>query len=163
MKVKLIAIAALGKNREIGLDGKLPWSLAEEYEHFKRTVKGKYVLVGRRNFELHGQDVEGAYPLVLTHQREYQHPNALVFRDLFEVLSYLEDAEIEELFVMGGAEIYKLTLPYVSEFLWTEVDYEGPADTYFPDFSGFAWNKISEERHAGWKLRRMVKVPQKLY
>lgn len=163
MKVKLIAIAALGKNREIGLNGALPWSIPDEYQHYLQTVKGQYVLIGRKNFEINGSDVEGAYPLVLTRSRNYQHENALVFNDILEVLSYAEDAELEKIYVVGGAEIYKLALPYVSEFLWTEVNYSGPADTYFPDFSLFEWTKISEETHKDWKLRRLVKVPRSLF
>lgn len=163
MNVKLIAIAALGKNRQIGLDGKLPWNIPDEYQHYLKTVKDQYVLIGRKNLELNGGDIEGAYPLVLTRNPNYQNKKALVFRDIFEVISYAEDAEIERLFVIGGAEIYQLALPFISEFLWTEVDYDGPADTYFPDFSSFQWTKVSEKSHSGWKLRTLIKIPQKLY
>lgn len=163
MKVKLIAIAALGKNREIGLDGHLPWNIPEEYEHYKKTIKGHYVLVGRRNYELNGGDIEGALPLVMSRNPQYQNENALIFRDILEVISYAEDAEIETIYVIGGADIYKEALPYISEFLWTEVGYSGPADTYFPDFSNFQWNKVSEERHKGWTLKRLVKIANKPY
>lgn len=163
MKVKFIAIAALGKNREIGLNGSLPWSIPDEYQHFLNTIKGQYVLVGRKNFELHGKDVDGAYPLVMTRNRHYQAPNALTFHDFMEVISYAEDAELEKIYVIGGAEIYKEAMPYLSEFLWTEVDYSGPADTYFPDFSGYEWTKLSEEVHRSWKLRRLIKIPKMPY
>jgi dihydrofolate reductase len=163
MNVKLIAIAALGKNREIGLDGKIPWNLPDEYSRFLATIKDQYVLIGRKNYELHGKDVYGAYPLVLSRDAQYQAPKALIFQGMLEVISYAEDSELEKIYVMGGAEIYKLALPYISEFIWTEVDYTGPADTYFPDFSSFDWTKVSEENHKSWKLRRLVKAPQKLY
>jgi dihydrofolate reductase len=163
MNVKLIAIAALGKNREIGLNGKLPWQLPDEYAHFLKTVKDQYVLISRKNLELNGGDIPGALPLVLTRDTTYQNNNALMFRDILEVISYAEDAELEKIYVIGGGEIYKLALPYISEFLWSEIDYNGPADTYFPDFSSFQWTKISEEKHSGWKLRRLVKIPQQPY
>jgi dihydrofolate reductase len=163
MRVKFIAIAATGKNREIGLNGKLPWKLPDEYAHFLKTIKDQYVLVGRKNFDLHGKDVQGAYPLVLSRDPNYKAPNALIFRDILDVISYAEDAEVDRIYVMGGAEIYKLALPYVSEFLWTEVDYSGPADTYFPDFSSFEWTKLSEENHGTWKLRKLLKIPQQPY
>jgi dihydrofolate reductase len=163
MNVKLIAIAALGKNREIGLNGKLPWQVPDEYAHFLKTVKGQYVLISRKNLELNGGDIEGALPLVLTRDTTYQNNNALMFRDILEVISYAEDAELEKIYVIGGGEIYQLALPYISEFLWSEIDYNGPADTYFPDFSAFQWTKISEEKHPGWKLRRLVKIPQQPY
>lgn len=163
MKVKFIAIAALGKSRQIGLNGSLPWQVPEEYEFFKRTVKGQYVLIGRKNFEAHGSDVEGAYPLVLSRTPGYHHENALVFSSVLEATSYLDDAEVEVVYVMGGAEVYQETLPFVTEFLWSQMDYDGPADCYFPDFSQFSWTKISEEKHKDWKLTRLLKIPQKLY
>lgn len=162
MNVKLIAIAALGKNREIGLNGSLPWSLPAEYRHFKSTVFGKYVLMGRKNFEAHGCKVEGAHPIVLTRDRKFAHENALVFNTIQEALGFMEESKLPELYVIGGAEIYQLALPFVCEFLWTEVDYQGPADTFFPDFSPFVWTIVSQQVHAGWKLRRMIKIPQKL-
>lgn len=59
-----------------------------------------------------------------------------------EVISYAEDAELEKIYVIGGAEIYKEALPYLSEFLWT---------------------KLSEENHRNWKLRRLVKIPKMPY
>src|SRR5688500_15116862 len=125
MNVKLIAIAALGKNREIGLQGKVPWDLPDEYARFKETIQGQYVLIVRKNFELNSMEVSGAFPLVLSRQPTYLAPKALVFQDIMEVISYAEDSELEKIYVMGGAEIYRIALPYVSEFLWTEVDYQG--------------------------------------
>ncbi|HXH74016.1 MAG TPA: dihydrofolate reductase [Bacteriovoracaceae bacterium] len=163
MKVKLIAIAALGKNREIGLNGKVPWDLPDEYARFRETIKGQYVIIGRKNFELHGKKVNGAHPLVLTLGSHYEAPNALVFQNIVEIISYAEGRNIEKLYVMGGGQIYKLALPYLSEFLWTEVDYSGPADSYFPDFSMFDWTQVSEENHQTWKLRHLVKIPHMPY
>ncbi len=101
MNVKLIAIAALGKNRQIGLNGKVPWDLPDEYAQFLATIKDQYVLLGRKNFELHGKDVQGAYPLVLSRDPRYQAEKALVFQDILEVISYAEDSEIETIYVMG--------------------------------------------------------------
>lgn len=158
MKVKFIAIAALGKNREIGLNGKLPWNIPEEYEHYKKTVKGHYVLIGRKNFEQNGGDVEGAMPLVLT-RHPYTHPNALVYSSLEGVLEYAEEMEIDKIFVVGGGEIYKLTLPYLSEFYCSIVDYDGPADTYFPEYTFYEWEMIYQEVHDKWSLYHMKKRP----
>ena len=158
MKVKFIAIAALGKNREIGLNGKLPWDLPDEYQHFKNTVKGQYVLVGRKNFELHGSDVEGAMPLVLTRQ-PYSHPNAVVFSSMNGVMEYAEDMDIKTIYVIGGGEIYNLSLPYLSEFFCSIVDYEGPADTYFPEYMFYEWEILNQEIHDQWTMYHMRKRP----
>ena len=160
MKVKFIAIAALGKNREIGLEGKLPWNIPSEYEHYHNTVSGQYVLVGRKNFQLHGEDVKGARPIVLTRQ-DYSHPGAVVAHTMEEVIEYTEGHGIEKIYVIGGAEIYNLTLPYISEFLCSVVDYEGPADTYFPEYLFYEWEVINQEIHENWTLYHFKKRPER--
>lgn len=156
MKIKFIAIAALGKNNEIGLNGKVPWIIPDEYQHYQDTVKGHYVLVGRKNFELNDSDVEGAMPLVLSRQ-PFSHPNALVFHSMEGVIEYAQDMEIEKIFVIGGAEIYNLSLPYISEFMCSIVDYEGPADTYFPPYKHFDWKVIKKEQHSKWTFYHLKK------
>jgi dihydrofolate reductase len=158
MTVKFIAIAALGKNREIGLNGKVPWIIPDEYQHYKNTVKGHYVLVGRKNFELNGSDIEGAMPLVLSKQ-PYSHPNAVVFSSMAGVLEYASDMDIKVIYVIGGAEIYNLTLPYLSEFLCSIVDYEGSADTYFPPYMHYEWEVMNQEVHPQWSLYHLKKRP----
>jgi dihydrofolate reductase len=161
MNVKLIAIAALGKNREIGLKGKLPWSLPDEHAQYLEKIKEKYVIIGRKNLDFNNGDVEGAYPLVLSRSPHSSTETALFFTSLDHILSYLEEAEVEEAFVIGGGEIYELFLPYITEFYWTEVNYSGEADTYFPDFSAFEWQKLFEEKHSGWTLRKLIKIPKR--
>jgi dihydrofolate reductase len=162
MNVKLIAIAALGKNRQIGLKGKLPWNIPEEYDQFLKTIEAQYVLIGRKNFASHKGDVEGAYPLVLSRNPNFSSPNAIVFRNLLDVLTYAQDAEIEKIFVIGGEEIYKLTLPYLNEFIWSEIDYDGEADSFFPDFSNYDWNEITKKKYSKWTLRHLIKKPAKV-
>jgi dihydrofolate reductase len=158
MKVKFIGIAALGKSRQIGLDGKLPWNIPDEYNHYKEIVKGQYVLVGRKNFELNGSDIEGAMPLVLT-RHPYSHPNAIVFSSISGVEEYADDMGIEKIFVIGGGEIYNLTLPHLSEFMCSVVDYDGPADTYFPEYMFYEWEMLKQEVHDSWTFYHMRKHP----
>lgn len=161
MKVKLVAIAALGKNRQIGLNGELPWKIPEEYQHYQDTVRGSYVLVGRKNFEANGGDVEGTTPLVLTRDQNYQVNRGKVFHQIQDVLTWAQSQGIEKIYVIGGAEIYRLTLSYLSEFLVSIVDYDGPADTYFPEFEDLPWKVLEEENHPQWRFKRLVKTPEK--
>lgn len=160
MTVKFIAIAALGKNREIGLNGKIPWSIPDEYKHYQDTVKGHYVLIGRKNFESNDSDVEGAMPLVLT-RHPYSHPNAVVFSSVNGVLDYAHEMDIKTIYVVGGAEIYELTLPYISEFLCSIVDYEGPADKYFPEYMFYEWEVVDQKVHDKWTMYHMKKIPDR--
>lgn len=159
MDVKFIAIAALGPNREIGLAGKLPWNIPDEYKHYQQTVKDQYVLVGRKNLEANGGNIAGTKPIVLSKNTDFTTPNAVVFQSMDQVIQYAKDKEIKTIFVIGGAEIYNLTLPYLSEFLCSIVDYEGPADTYFPQYLSYEWEVINSEIHKDWTLYHMIKRP----
>lgn len=162
MNVKLIAIAALGKSRQIGLKNDLPWSLPDEYQHFQETVRGQHVIIGRKNFDSHDGDVTGTFPLILSRSPEYKPACGLAFTNLKDILSYGQEKGIEKMYVIGGAEIYRLTLPFLSEFLWSEVDYDGAADAFFPEFQNYPWKKMAEEEHPGWTMRRLVKSPENI-
>jgi dihydrofolate reductase len=153
MKTKFIAIAALGLSRQIGLNGGLPWSIPEEYEHFKKTVKGHHVLIGRKNFEIHKEDIEGCTPLVLSKS------DPRYFKDMNQVIEHAEANQIETIYVVGGAEIYELTLPYISEFYCSVVDYDGPADKFFPEYMFYEWEIQNQEIHEKWTLYHMKKRP----
>jgi dihydrofolate reductase len=153
MKVKFIAISALGHSRQIGLNGGLPWSNPEEYQHFKNTVKGHYILIGRKNFEIHKEDVAGTKPLVMSRS------NPDYYQDMNQVIEFADANNIEKIFVIGGAEIYELTLPYLSEFYCSVVDYDGPADKYFPEYMFYEWEVLKQEVHKDWTLYHMKKHP----
>lgn len=159
MSVKFIAIAALGKNREIGLKGHIPWSIPDEYKHYQDTVKDQYVLVGRKNFECHQGDIQGAKPIIMT-RGTYHHEKAVaVVSTVTDVIKFAEDHQIKTIYIVGGAEIYNLTLPYLSEFICSIVDYEGPADTYFPEYMFYEWEVKNQEVHDKWSMYHLIKIP----
>ena len=162
MNVKLIAIAALGKSLQIGLKNDLPWNLPDEYQYYQQTVQGQYVIIGRKNFDSHKGDVKGTFPLILSRSPDYQPASGKAFTTLEGLLSYAKENKIEILYVIGGADIYRLTLPFLSEFLWSEVDYDGPADTFFPEFKNYPWKVMKEEKHHGWIMRKLVKTPENI-
>jgi dihydrofolate reductase len=149
----------LGPNREIGLNGKVPWDLPDEFAHYKNIVKGQYVLIGRKNFELNKGDFPDSTPIVLTRNPDFEAQGAVVKNDMNAVIDYAQKNNIEVIYVIGGAEIYDLTLPYISEFYCSVVDYEGPADTYFPQYLSYEWEVIASEIHEKWTLYHMIKRP----
>jgi len=153
---KLTAIAAMGKSRQIGIDGTLPWKIPEEYEHYQNTAGGHYLIVGRKNYEANASDIKIGTPLVLTRQKDYSPKGVRVFHSFEEVLSFLKDQNCEQAFVIGGEEIYRLSLPFLDEILLSVVDYDGEADTYFPELNETDWN-VKVEKRPKYELRRMTK------
>ena len=86
----------------------------------------------------------------------------MAFTTLQDAVTYAEKNNIKLLYVIGGAEIYRLTMPFLSEFLWSEVEYDGEADAWFPEFKNFPWKTLKEEKHHNWTMRRLVKSPENI-
>lgn len=155
-KPKLIAIAAMGRSRQIGLKGKLPWSIPEEYKHYQETVRGHYLIVGRKNYEVNASDIEIGVPLVLTRDKTYRPDGVQVFHSFQKVLDFLSEKSVDKAFVIGGAEIYSLSFSYLDELLLSVVDYDGKADTYFPDFEESFFD-VSEYKREDYCLLHYIK------
>ncbi|MBD3248227.1 dihydrofolate reductase [Candidatus Falkowbacteria bacterium] len=135
-------ICAVGKNREIGFQNKLLWDLPGDMKHFVKTTKGKTVIMGQNTYDsLYIKPLPGRKNIVLTLDENFEAPGCEVSRDLKEIAERYKDSD-EEVFVMGGASIYKQFLPYCLKLYLTLVDDAPEADTWFPDYSEF--KQISE-------------------
>ena len=130
------AIAAMSENRVIGRGGTLPWHLPEDFRWFKRTTLGQGLLMGRKTFDsLGGRPLPGRLNLVVTRDsgRLPKLDNVVAVPDLAGFRP--EDFAVPEIFVAGGAEIYRQTLPRCAELLLTVVHREVPdGDAFFPPF-----------------------------
>lgn len=162
MKVKFIAIAILGKNKRLALPSKSFWVNAQVNEEFSHSVKQQYVVIDDKMLEELGGDIEGAYPLVLTLDASYTNKNALIFKSMEEILYYAVDAELEQVFIMGGVKLFEETMPFVSDFYWYELSELEESELAFPDFSNYQWNKVAEKRNTNWSFHHLIKAPQKL-
>jgi dihydrofolate reductase len=128
---KLIAIAAMSRNRVIGNQGKIPWHLPEDLEHFKKVTMGHTVLMGRKTYESIGRALPGRINVVLTREGPIPDAHVLSCRD---VEKYLHRATAEVVFVIGGGMLYQQMLPRCHELYLTTVNQEVEGDTFFPDF-----------------------------
>jgi dihydrofolate reductase len=139
-------ICAVGKNLAIGRDNKLIWNLPNDLKHFRDITKGHTVVMGDRTFESIGRPLPNRKNIVVTLQENYQALGCEVRNSLEEVLGEYKNIE-EEIFVIGGATIYKLSLPFVDKLYLTLVD-DAPddADAFFPDYAEFK-KEISREEH----------------
>jgi dihydrofolate reductase len=137
-------VAAVARNRAIGLEGRMPWHLPDELQHFKKLTLGKPVLMGRKTFEAVGRPLPGRQNIVVSRSPDYS-------ADGIDTATSLEQA-IElamgpEVMIIGGGELYRLALPLASRMFLTVVDCDPEADTWFPGWSTEEWTMVGSVSH----------------
>lgn len=142
----MIAVAAMAANRVIGAEGKIPWHLPEDLRWFKELTMGGTLLMGRVTYEAIGRPLPGRRTVVLSRQDGLVLPGVEVIRDL----SGLRGLGIGgEIFSVGGAEVYRVTLPYCRDLFLTEVLQEVAGDRKFPVFEDlFRFSSVLRETPA---------------
>jgi dihydrofolate reductase len=124
------AIAAMSLNRVIGQGGHLPWHLPEEFRWFKQTTSGQVVLMGRKTFDSLGRPLPNRTNLVVSRTGERAGVEMVRDLDAFDPEVYRP----REVWLIGGADLYRQLLPRCRELLLTVVQRECEGDTFFPDF-----------------------------
>ncbi len=141
-------IAAQGQNRELGYKGRIPWKIPEDQERFKLLTKGHTMIMGRSTFESLPGVLPGRIHVILTRNPSFkkEHPRVIIRHDLSACLAEAA-ASLEEIFVIGGGEIYRAALPYAKKIYLTEVEGTYPADAYFPALEPKEWACTEESCH----------------
>ncbi len=142
----LSLIAAIGKNNELGFDNKLLWNMPADMKHFRDTTSGHPVIMGRKTFESIGQPLPNRRNIVITRDMNYKNEGSEVFHSLDESLELFVNSD-EEVFCIGGAEIYKLALSKADRLYITKIDADFEADTFFPEIDGNDFSEESREHH----------------
>lgn len=133
-------IAAVSKNLQIGKDNQLPWHISEDLKYFRKVTSGQAVLMGRRTFESIGKPLPNRRNIVLTRNTHFNvKSNAKNNTGSIEVVHTFEEAlalckTLDQVFIIGGGQIYTAFLPYADELYLTLVDKEIEGDTDFPVF-----------------------------
>lgn len=148
-KPRVNLIAALAKNRVIGIENRLPWRLPEDLAHFKALTLGRPVLMGRKTFESLGRPLPGRTNVVITRNAHYAAAGCLVAASIPAALALCADAE--EVFLIGGAELYAQTIPLADRLYLTEVELNAEGDAWFPDYDQSLFREVSRESHTGEK------------
>lgn len=140
---ELHMIVAHARNGVIGKEGKLPWYLPEDLRYFKRTTLGKPVIMGRKTWETLGRPLPGRRNIVVTRQKDYVAEGADVVGSIEAALSLVADAPVA--FIMGGAQIYKESMPLVqvAHITYINADFEG--DAFFTPLKDDEWMLTEEE------------------
>jgi len=151
----VILIAALDRNRAIGRGNRLPWHLPDDLKRFKALTLGKPVLMGRKTAESLGRALPKRRNLVLTRSGRVPFEGMEAVATLSLAMALTAEDGADELCVIGGGEIYALTLPLATRMHLTHVDTEiDGADAFFPEFDSQDWDiapqaqMLADERHA---------------
>lgn len=140
-------IAAIGKNNELGKENKLLWSLPADMKHFKEITSGHTVIMGQKTFESIGRPLPNRKNIVVTRNKDFSADGVEISYSLEDTLNKFIDTG-EEVFVIGGGEIYKQSIDSASKLYTTHVEAEDKkADTFFPEIIPMVWNEISHEEH----------------
>ncbi|MFS0863277.1 dihydrofolate reductase [Fredinandcohnia sp. 179-A 10B2 NHS] len=138
-------LLAMDKNQLIGKDNDLPWRLPADLAYFKRVTMGHPIIMGRKTYDSIGRPLPGRENIIVTRDRNYQVEGCKVVHSIDEIVQLGSETK-EELFVIGGSEIFKEILPYADRLYITEIDEVFEGDTYFPAFKKNEWNLISSEK-----------------
>jgi len=133
-------IVAMAQNGVIGRDNALPWRLPEDLRRFRAFTLGKPILMGRKTFESIGRPLEGRTNLVLTRDRSWFGHGVIVVHSVEEALT--QASASDELVVIGGAEIYRLVLPFARRIYLTHVHADVQGDITFPEFDPTQWADV---------------------
>ena len=150
---RLSLIAALAENRVIGVENRLPWKLPEDLAHFKALTLGHPIVMGRKTFESLGRPLPGRRNIVITRNADYAPVGCEIAPSIPAAIGLC--AEAQEIFFIGGAELYKQVLPLVDRMYLTEVQIEAQGDAWFPDVDPSAFREISREAHTSVKGDRL--------
>jgi dihydrofolate reductase len=136
MNKQITLIAAMGKNRAIGLNGRMPWHLPAELQHFKQVTMGKAILMGRKTWQAIGRPLPGRQNIVISRNPGFEVAGA----DLCDSLpAALKAAQTDEVMVIGGGQLYALAMPQAQSMILTLIDIEPDADTWFPAWDDQQW------------------------
>lgn len=136
-----LLVAADEKN-VIGKDNQLPWHLPNDLKYFKNQTWAMPILMGRKTFESIGKPLPGRKSIVITRNKDWQYENVDVVHSVEEALERAKEYGAREIFVIGGAEIFKTAFPQAGRIYLTRVHYLFDGDVYFPELSASDWNLV---------------------
>lgn len=142
---RLSIIVAMANNRVIGANNTLPWHLPADLKHFKSLTMGHHMIMGRKTYESIGKPLPGRTSVVVTRNADYSVPGVIVTSSLEAAISACGDDE--EIFVIGGAELYRQAIDLADRIYLTEIDADIPGDAHFTEFDRKTWQETGRVSH----------------
>lgn len=143
-------IAALTRNRVIGKNNDLPWHLPDDMKYFVATTRGHAVIMGRKNYDSlppKFKPLPNRLNIVVTHNKSFQAPECTVVNSVNDAFAAAQMHVNPEVFVIGGAEIFRQALPSANRLYLTEIDAVIDGDVFFPEFVNNNWREVSRRKH----------------
>ena len=138
-------IAAVAENNALGKDNQLLWHLPDDFKRFKNITSGHHIIIGRKTFESFPKPLPNRIHVIITRQKDYQPEGCLIVDSFAKAISVCP--KDEELFIIGGGEIYKQSIEMADKLDITRVHHTFDADTFFPEIDLNKWKLTSEEYH----------------
>lgn len=143
MTAPVSLIVAMAKNRTIGINNTLPWRCPEDLKHFKALTMGHHMIMGRKTFDSIGKPLPGRTTVVVSRNTQLKIEGCIVAHSLNEAIAAC--AGDDEIFVVGGAELYTQALPLANKLYLTEIQQNVEGDAHFPLFDMHQWREVSRE------------------
>ncbi len=142
--MRLSLIAAMASNRAIGLRNTLPWHLPEDLKRFKALTMGHHIVMGRKTYDSIGKPLPGRDTVIVTRNADYAVPGCLAVNSLDAALTVSHGDD--EVFFVGGAELYRQALPIAHRIYLTEIQRVFDGDAFFPEFDKSQWIETARDK-----------------
>ncbi len=139
-------LVACDENRVIGKDNQLIWHLPADLKRFKSLTTGHVILMGRKTYESIGKPLPNRTTIVITRQADFQAEGTITAHSVDEAILKAKSLSREDIFIVGGAEIYTLSLALADQILLTQLHDFFDGDAYFPEISAETWEIVARER-----------------
>jgi dihydrofolate reductase len=138
-------IVAASTNNAIGLNNALLWHLPNDLKFFKNTTWGFPVIMGRKTFEAVNKTLPGRVNIVITRNQDWSAPNVEVAHDIFDAITKAKLENTQPIFIIGGGEVYRQSMPIADRIYITRVHANLLGDAYFPEIDPAHWKLVAEE------------------
>ena len=143
-KGRVAIIVAMACNRTIGLNNRLPWHIPADLKRFKSLTMGHHLIMGRKTFDSIGKLLPGRTTVVVTRNPVLKIEGCIMAYSLEDAISAC--AGDDEIFIVGGAELYALAMPLVDTIYLTEIRQDVAGDAHFPEFDKKQWQELAREQ-----------------
>jgi dihydrofolate reductase len=149
---RIALVVAVAENGVIGWQGGLAWHQSSDLKFFRKVTMNKPLIMGRKTFESIGKPLDGRDNIVITRNSAFEAPGILVAANLDDALGLArekaQERGVDEISIIGGAQIYALALPQADRIYLSEIHSSPEGDTFFPEIDKAQWRETSRERHA---------------